>query len=84
VTKKKILAMPEGDIFLKRDLEILNKYFEVRTAPTFNHRKLIKSIPSIFKILKGTLWADLTLSQFADTHAFLAVLFSKIFRKKTM
>jgi len=84
VTKKKILAMPEGDIFLKRDLEILNKYFEVRTAPTFNHRKLIKSIPSIFKILKGTLWADLTLSQFADTHAFLAVLFSKIFRKKTI
>ena len=84
MASKKILAMPEGDIFLKRDLKILSKYFEVRTASTFNRRKLIRSIPSIFMILKGTLWADLTLSQFADTHAFLAVLFSKIFRKKSI
>lgn len=84
MAKKKILALPEGDIFLERDVEILKKHFEVRTAPTFNRKKPITSIPSIFKILKGTLWADLTFSQFADTHAFLAVLFSKIFRKKSI
>jgi len=82
--KKKILALPESDIFLERDVEILKKHFEIRTAPTFNRKKPITSIPSIFKILKGTLWADLTFSQFADTHAFLAVLFSKIFRKKSI
>ena len=84
MAKKKILAVPEGDIFLERDVEILRNHFEVRTAPTFNRKKPISSIPSIFKILKGTLWADLTFSQFADTHAFLAVLFSKIFRKKSI
>jgi len=84
MAKKKILALPEGDIFLERDAEILKKHFEIRTAPTFNRKKPITSIPSIFKILKGTLWADLTFSWFADTHAFLAVLFSKIFRKKSI
>lgn len=84
MTKMKILAVPEGDIFLERDLEILKKHFEIRTAPTFNRKKPIGSIPSIFKILKGTLWADVTFSWFADTHAFLAVLFSKIFRKKSI
>ncbi len=82
--KKKILAVPEGDIFLKRDIEILKKHFEIRTAPRFNYKRPITSIPSFFKILKGTLWADLTFSQFADAHAFLAVLFSKVFRKKSL
>lgn len=84
MAKKKILAVPEGDIFLKRDLEILRKHFDIRTAPTFNRQKPITTMPSIFKILKGTLWADLVFSQFADTHAFLAVSFSKIFWKKTI
>ena len=84
MARKKILALPEGDIFLKRDIEILKKHFEIRTAPTFNRKKPITSIPSIFKILRGTLWADLTFSQFADTHAFLAVLVSKMFRKKSI
>ncbi len=84
MAKRKILAIPQGDIFLERDVEILKNHFDIRTAPTFNRKKPITSIPSIFKILKGTLWADLTFSHFADTHAFLAVLFSKIFRKKSI
>jgi len=81
MAKRKILAVPEGDIFPERDAEILKKHFEIRTAPTFNRKKPITSIPSIFKILKVTLWADVTFSWFADTHAFLAVLFSKIWNK---
>jgi len=80
----KILAVPEGGIFLKRDVEILKNHFEVRTAPTFNRKKPITTLPSIFKILKGTLWADVTFSWFADTHAFLAVLFSMMLRKKSV
>jgi len=80
----RILALPEGDIFLTRDVEILMNDFEVRTAPTFNRKKPITTVPSVFKILKGTLWADLTFSWFADTHAFLAVLFSMMLRKKSV
>ncbi len=84
MAKKKILAVPEGDIFLKRDMQILKNHFDIRTAPTFNRKKPITTLPSIFKILKGTLWADVTFSWFADTHAFLAVLFSMMFRKKSV
>ena len=39
MSRKKILAVPEGDIFLERDVEILRNHFEVRTAPTFNRKK---------------------------------------------
>ena len=81
MAKRKVLAIPENDIFLKRDVEILKNHFEIRTAPGFSRRR---PITSILKILKGTLWADLTFSQFAGTHAFLAVVFSKIFRKKSV
>jgi len=81
MAKKKILAVPENDIFLKRDVAILRNYFNIRTAPGFDRKK---PITSTLKILKGTLWADLTFSRFADIHAFLAVLCSKIFRKKSI
>jgi len=30
----RILAVPEGDIFLKRDTEILKNHFDIRTALT--------------------------------------------------
>lgn len=76
-----MLAIPENDIFLKRDIEILKNHFDIRTVPGFNRRR---PVTSILKILKGTLWADLTFCQFAGTHAFLAVLFSKILRKKSV
>lgn len=39
---------------------------------------------SIPKILKGVIWSDLTFSWFADTHAFWAVLLSKMFKKKSI
>jgi len=82
--KKKILALPEDDIFLKRDIAILDSHFEIRTAPRFNCRRPLRGIQSVFKILRGTFWADVTFSQFADAHAFLAVSFSKVLRKKSI
>jgi len=80
----KVLALPTGDMFLERDLVLLRKHFKVRTAPKPNYRKPIAGVLNIFKILKGTLWADVTFSQFADSHAFFAVLFSKILRKRSI
>ena len=59
MVKKKVLAIPENDIFLKRDVEILKNHFDIGTAPSFSHRR---PITSVLKILKGTLWADLTFS----------------------
>ncbi len=59
VTKKKVLAIPEGDIFLRRDTAILEKHFTVRTVPGFKpgliRKKLIRSGPIVLKLFKGTL-----------------------------
>lgn len=82
--RNKILAIPQDSIFLRRDVALLEKHFNVRTAPHFNRKKPITTLPSVFKILKGTLSADLTFSWFASMDAFWAVLFSNILKKKSV
>ena len=71
-------------LFLKTDLNILKKRFFVKTVSGFNRRNPLRGIVSIFEILIWTLWADLTFSWFAGVDAFWAVLFSKLFRKKSV
>ena len=78
--KKRILFLFTAALstFKERDLEMLRKHFDVRTL---HYKGLIKSF---FEILRGVLWADLTFSWFAGEYAFLAALFAKIFRKKSI
>jgi len=78
-TKILYITPPPYRSFLKKDAELLKKYYKIRVI-IFD--KL--SLPLIFKLFKGVLWADITFSWFADTHAFLAVLLSKLFRKKSI
>jgi len=78
-TKILYITPPPYRSFLKKDAELLKKYYKIRVI-IFD--KL--SPPLIFKLFKGVLWADITFSWFADTHAFLAVLLSKLFRKKSI
>ena len=63
--------------FIQNDLDLLKRHFDVRIG----HYTGLVSIP---KILNGVLWSDITFSWFADTHAFWAILLSKIFRKKSI
>lgn len=84
MAKRKILAVPEGDIFLGRELEILRNHFDVKTAPGINRRRLVTLVPCTLRILNGVLRADLVFSWDAGVHAFLAVLFSKMLRKKSL
>jgi len=85
MTNKKILLISAEWTFSQRDLDILRKHFDVRTVRTHPKRmKLIKRMLIILKILKGTLWADLTFTWFAGCTAFIAVLFSKILGKKSI
>ena len=78
IKKAKILFVcPYFSSFIQRDLDLLKEHYDVKIG----HHTGIVSIP---KILKGVLWSDITFSWFADTHAFWAVLFSKIFKKKSI
>ena len=74
-----ISAVPITD-FLKSDLELLKRHFNVKVIKWGS----LKNPKFLLKMIKGVLWADLTFSWFAGTHAFLAVRLSKIFRKKAI
>jgi len=63
--------------FVKSDYEILSKHFDVIKV---NYRRIWDA----FKIAKVVLKSDISLSWFAGGHAFLMVLFSKIFKKKSV
>lgn len=63
--------------FVKADLEILQRHFDVKPIKYNGTR-------SIFKLFRGVLWADVTFSWFADIHAFYAVRFSKMLGKKSI
>jgi glycosyltransferase involved in cell wall biosynthesis len=80
-TAKILYVIPLFSTFIRKDLALLRKHFIVRVE---NYTGL-KSLPKIFpKILRGVLWADLTISWFADNHAFYTILLSKIFGKKSI
>lgn len=71
--------------FIQNDLELLRRHFDIRVVDFVLSRKNLKgTLATMFGMLKGILWANLTFSWFADTHAFLAVRLSKIFRKKSI
>ena len=73
--------------FIQKDLELLRKHFEVKVIDYFilSIRGRPKdTLKTIFNMLRGIFWADLTFSWFASTHAFWAVRLSKIFKKKSI
>jgi len=66
--------------FVKRDLEILRKHFNVKPVKwtTFWDFKMILSL------IRAILTSDLCFIWFADFHTAFTVLLSKIFRKKSI
>jgi len=63
--------------FVRQDYEILSNHFDVR-------RVRYSSLKDVVSILGAVLRSDVTFSWFAGGHAFLAVLFSKIFGKRSI
>jgi len=63
--------------FVKNDYEILSKHFDVIKV---NYRQ----IWDIYRIMMAVMKSDVSFTWFAGGHAFIAVLFSKIFRKKSI
>lgn len=76
--KIKILFIcPHVSTFILKDLEILKKYFCIKTL----HYKGKKDLPML---IWGILTTDLNFSWFALGYATAAVFFSKLFRKKSV
>jgi len=71
--------------FIEQDIEILRSNFDVRVVDFILSRKNLKgTLTTLLNMVNGILWADITFSWFADFHAFLAVLLSIIFMKKSI
>lgn len=78
-TNKIILIAPYFSTFMKKDYEMLSKYYNIKFI------QISKFFPIIMlKLIKDILWADLTFSWFADYHAYWAVKLSKFLKKKSI
>lgn len=63
--------------FVRQDHEILSKYFHVEAV---NYRRL----PDVLKMVQHIWKSDISFSWFASGHSFIAVIFSKLLRKKSV
>jgi len=72
--------------FIRADLEILQKHFDVRVvkATTFLVPRKGADWLSFFKLFKGVLWADIVYSWWANLNSVFTVLFSVFLRKKSV
>lgn len=75
--KKVALVYYSFSSFVRQDYEILSNHYEVLKV---NYRKP----QDILKVMSAVMKSDVSFSWFAGGHAFLSVLFSKIFGKKSI
>lgn len=84
--KKRILfifLIPSS--FVIKDLQILRAHFDVKTVDfVLKRTNPLSTLNTIFGMIRGILWADVTFSWFINIHALWAVRLSKIFRKKSI
>ena len=75
---KKIAFVWYGEsTFIKQDAKLLEKHFDVMPIR-------FDGIKSIFKIVKAVKDSDMSFSWFADVWSFISVVFSKLFKKKSI
>ncbi len=82
----KILFVHPGLVsFIEKDLRILEQTHQVRECCFPGHRKgWLRVIRDAIRLLRGVMWCDVTFSWFGKLHAFFAVLFSKLLRKRSV
>ena len=72
---KLLFVSAYNSTYVKTDLSILEKSYNVRTLIISNWKKNLSKISEMYK---GVLWADISYIWFADFVALLVILFSKI------
>jgi glycosyltransferase involved in cell wall biosynthesis len=75
--KKVALVYYSFSSFVRQDYEILSNHFNVKKV-------IYKRLKDGLNIMSAVLKSDVSFSWFAGGHAFLAVLFSRIFGKKSI
>lgn len=71
--------------FIARDLEILRRHYDMRVVNfIFSKKNIPGTVSSLIFTIKQCLWADVSFSWFASTHAFITVLLTNVFGKKSI
>lgn len=74
--------------FIQKDLDLLEKHFNVKVIDVeegvLTRRNVRGTLIALLNITEGILRTDVSFAWFIDAHAFLAVLLSIIFRKKSI
>lgn len=78
---KILFVVPSLSTFIKKDLELLKRHYDTRILFYSGLKRVLLFLP---KLLRGVLWADIAFCRFADNHAFLAILFARLFKRKSI
>ena len=71
--------------FIERDIALLRKHFDVRVLDVFETgRSIGNRLRVLLRLARGTLWADVTYSWFAEVYALWAVRLSWLFLKRSV
>ncbi len=83
--KKILFVRLNPSSFVQRDLKILKKHFQVKEVDFIISRKdPLTTMKTIYSLISGVIWADMTFSWFADIHSYWSVKLSKFFGKKAV
>ena len=82
---KVLVVRPSRSSFIEEDIALLSKHFDVRTVDVFEEgRSIGNSVKVFLRLLRGTLWADVTFSWFAEIYALWAVRLSKLLLRRSI
>jgi glycosyltransferase involved in cell wall biosynthesis len=83
---KVLFVYPRLDSYVRRDLEMLQKHFDVRTLQVELSvvPKSWKDITVIVRLFQGAKWADVVFSWFLTINTFYIELFRAVWRKKSV
>jgi len=80
-----LFVRPSNAPFIEQDLELLKRHYEVRTLDVFEKgRSLGNMLRVLWRMFRGTLWADVAFSWFADIHAHWMVRLSRVTGAKSV
>lgn len=80
-----LVVRPIKSSFIEEDISLLSKHFDVQTLDVFEKgRSFGNSVKVFLRLLRGTLWADVTYSWFAEIYALWAVRLSRLLLRKSI
>jgi glycosyltransferase involved in cell wall biosynthesis len=80
-----LFVHPTRSAFIQADLDILMRHFDVRVLDLGGVRKNAGGLlGTMWKLMWGTLWADITFAWFAERHAKWMIRLSRILRRPTI